>query len=712
MTQQKHSPQEHHEASNTSHPSATSLQSNYSTTEPPIQLWILRILLDLKQHRKLIKEHFFGSEEIAEAAGMGKWINHDHFRENRPLILKEMKELKQTLSDQYEKNNFSSSVFEKLEQLAPLAGFDELDCCLLEFFIVLNSDRILEETCDIMLRITREQLYEALGVILGFSTAEIRVALSAGSALRQSGILSISSGHKNYLNMHVDLFSEQLVNYAFSPDAEPVSILRDAVTDTLPATLTLFDFDHLPQELFLLQAHLHRSLVRRRIGTNILIYGAPGTGKTELARTLAEALERPLFEITCQDEEGEPINPNRRLGAYALAQRFFTHEGGIFLFDEIEDVFRDGRTFQASTAHRYKAWVNRILENNTVPTIWISNSLRGMDRAAIRRFDIVLRLDNPPREKRLEILRNAAGDMVDEKTLNRIADAPDLTPAVVTRATEVVINIAAELPSELPPSGAVEMLINQTLEAQNLPSLPRPLPEAPPEVYDPACIHSDTSLTDLTEGLQESRSGRICFYGPPGTGKTAFSRWLAEQLEMPLIVKRCSDLISKWVGQSERNIAKAFDEAERKGALLLIDEVDSFLHDRRSAYRSFEVSQVNEMLTQMESFTGVFIASTNLMDGLDPASLRRFDLKVKFDFLKADQTWELFKQYCAALNLTIPTEELKHRTTRLECVTPGDFAVIMRQQRFRRINSAVAFLNALEAECALKEEHKSAIGFL
>ncbi|MBW6608203.1 ATP-binding protein, partial [Salmonella enterica subsp. enterica serovar Weltevreden] len=86
---------------------------------------------------------------------------------------------------------------------------------------------------------------------------------------------------------------------------------------------------------------------------------------------------------------------------------------------------------------------------------------------------------------------------------------------------------------------------------------------------------------------------------------------------------------------------KAFRKAQNDGAVLLIDEVDSFLQDRRGAQHNWEVSEVNEMLTQMESFSGVFVASTNLMEGLDQAALRRFDLKVKFDYLRADQAWAL-----------------------------------------------------------------------
>jgi SpoVK/Ycf46/Vps4 family AAA+-type ATPase len=166
-----------------------------------------------------------------------------------------------------------------------------------------------------------------------------------------------------------------------------------------------------------------------------------------------------------------------------------------------------------------------------------------------------------------------------------------------------------------------------------------------------------------------------------------------------------------YVGSSEKNIAGAFAEAQEEGAVLLIDEVDGFLQDRRGAQRGWEMSLVNEMLTQMESFPGVFVATTNLMDGLAPAALRRFDLKVKFDFLRPGQAIELLRRHCADTALPVPTPIDEGRLSRLHALTPGDFAAVRRQHRFRPVTSATAWVVALEAECELKTGPKRAIGF-
>ena len=259
---------------------------------------------------------------------------------------------------------------------------------------------------------------------------------------------------------------------------------------------------------------------------------------------------------------------------------------------------------------------------------------------------------------------------------------------------------------------ALEHLITCTLEAQGHRAILRHDPNRLPETYDPRFLHADADLEALADGLARARSGRLCLYGPPGTGKTACGRWIAERLDAPLLVQRASDLISMWVGETEVNIARAFREAQTEGAVLLIDEVDSFLQDRRRARSTWEVTAVNEMLTQMESFPGVFIASTNLVEGLDPAALRRFDLKARFDFLRADQAWDLLARQCAQLGLEAPPRGLRARVDRLSRLTPGDFATVVRQHRFRPISDAVDFVSRLEAECAMKEGAKRAIGFV
>lgn len=100
-------------------------------------------------------------------------------------------------------------------------------------------------------------------------------------------------------------------------------------------------------------------------------------------------------------------------------------------------------------------------------------------------------------------------------------------------------------------------------------------------------------------------NARICLYGVAGTGKSAYAKFVASKLGCEIIIKKVSELLGMHVGQTEKNIVNAFKEAKNKKAVLVFDEVDSFLQDRSSANRSWEISQVNEMLVQMESFNEV-----------------------------------------------------------------------------------------------------------
>ena len=182
--------------------------------------------------------------------------------------------------------------------------------------------------------------------------------------------------------------------------------------------------------------------------------------------------------------------------------------------------------------------------------------------------------------------------------------------------------------------------MDSTLKAQGYRALPEEAGYNRPAFYDPALIHCDTDLRQLAERMRDRPRANICLYGPPGTGKTAYGQWLADTLERPLLVRRASDLLGMYVGQTEQNLAECFAEAARSRSVLLIDEVDSFLQDRRQARHSWEVTQVNELLTQMEAFRGLLIATTNRLEALDQAVLLRFAVKLRFDYLRAEQAVE------------------------------------------------------------------------
>ena len=231
-------------------------------------------------------------------------------------------------------------------------------------------------------------------------------------------------------------------------------------------------------------------------------------------------------------------------------------------------------------------------------------------------------------------------------------------------------------------------------------------PQATPPRFDPALIHADIDLGALADSLVAGGNPRfsLCLQGPPGTGKSAFVRYLAERMGLETMQKRASDLMSMWVGETEKEIAAAFAEARDTGAFLIFDEADSLLADRRLAQRSWEVSQVNEMLTWMESHPLPFACTTNFAEHLDAATLRRFVFKVALDYLSPEQVETAFRGY---FGTATPAQ-----ATALTALTPGDFAVVRRKAELvGRLEEPDALAAMLSAECAAKPDRPRPVGF-
>ena len=222
-------------------------------------------------------------------------------------------------------------------------------------------------------------------------------------------------------------------------------------------------------------------------------------------------------------------------------------------------------------------------------------------------------------------------------------------------------------------------------------------------------VQSRFEIPRMVQALQARGHGTLCFYGLPGTGKTALAEHIASTLAQPLHIRQASDLMSKYVGETEQNMATMFREAEAENAILLLDEADSFLQDRRGAQRSHEVSEVNEMLQGMERFHGIFICTTNLMDRMDQAALRRFTFKIQFLPLTRDQRQALFVTNACAGDAARLSRDIAQRLASLDQLCMGDFAAVKRQASILDVHmDAAEFLVQLEAEHRIKPEVRDA----
>jgi SpoVK/Ycf46/Vps4 family AAA+-type ATPase len=215
------------------------------------------------------------------------------------------------------------------------------------------------------------------------------------------------------------------------------------------------------------------------------------------------------------------------------------------------------------------------------------------------------------------------------------------------------------------------------------------------------------------ELASDSPRMNILLAGAPGTGKTEFVKYLAKKLDKKLTIKMANDLLDCYVGETEKRIANAFEEAFQEKSILFIDEGDAMLGSRSKATHNWEVTMVTTLLNQMENFQGIFVMATNFAQHLDTAALRRFTYKLQFDYLDEEGKELFYKRSFAHLKLPPMNELEKAALARIEKLTPGDFRTV-RQQFYYLEDSNVShreILDVLQAESNTKPQEPTRDAF-
>ena len=582
------------------------------------------------------------------------------------------------------RGRFGARIEDIADGLSKVFEYDPPTRDLLELAMHANRCKPLRRVLNLFKDVEEDTAAVFFGEVLGYDSETMAETLRRHIPFRENEPFSFGFCRSSSMFFFLEFNRPALKALRGKPSLEKMLSLFFRLSDK--AKLELRDFDHQGTEVRFLVQYIRQAMRMGKKGANVLLYGAPGMGKTELVRTVAEAVGASLAEVPTMDEDKDPLTPVRRLTALTAAQEILrTQASSLVLFDEVEDVFpvespfgRMGRGGRGSDRH--KGWLVNLLEENERPTFWVCNEIAHIDPAFIRRFDYVLELSAPGAEAKARMVDKAFADSpVGQGRLALLKADRDLAPGHLERMGNVLRMLE---PSCSVSAGVMlDTLERNTRKALNLrdikPGGGQKLP------YRMECINADVDLLVLAESVGESPFARICLFGPPGTGKTEWARQLADRIGRPLHVRRASDLLGKYVGESEKLIRQAFEVAALEGAVLLMDEADSLLHDRTKAQRAWEVSMVNEMLTCMESFDGIFIASTNLQQSLDEASARRFDFKVKFSYLDKAQVKLLFSDLLEALEVA-PATDGGVDLGSLTAVAPGDFANVFRQARVIR----------------------------
>lgn len=548
--------------------------------------------------------------------------------------------------------------------------------------------------------------FERISDIAGLAPTALYELCSKDSALIKFHIVQMediekgneSVAHRRELFLASDIFDflhgfsdvSRIINYK---PAEPPIVSFEQIASQNSHAMFVFH---------LLQTHTKGTAL------NILFYGREGTGKTELAKALAQKLNVPLISVGIGDESmNEETLLHHRLRSLLLAEWECEKSGGIILMDEADLVLNQAE----------KGLLNIIFENLKTPVIWITNNIACIENSTRRRFDYSLEFFTFSNKERVAIWQSVLKAQQAESILrnDEIENIAKEIPVMAGSITLAVRQAQRMQTADFSPLNVVREIASSHAK---LLGISMGLQKAKESEYNMECVRISSGdiknidyvipmLKNFDAQWRASKlSGRrenlnIFLYGPPGTGKSAYAKHIAQDiLGRDLLVKRASDILGGIVGDTERNIREMFREAEQSDAILFIDEADSFFENRGNAKNHWEVTLVNEFICQMDSFNGMLIAATNYENVLDWAIRRRFQLKLAFDYMESKQvskTWATF------FGDKCPREVLAY-----DNISISDFQNVRRKLAYvpNELRTRELILQNMLEELANKDEHQ------
>jgi hypothetical protein len=570
---------------------------------------------------------------------------------------------------------------------------------------------------------SRETLAVLLAAALPAPIEAVRVAIAPEGKLVRGSLVSLGDdcGGPRF---SVGTVGMQWISMD-GPAMRPVDAL---FTRLEPPDDTLVDFAHVGLDAEILRAQL-RAALDGGTGVRVTLRGENGSGREALVRAIATELGATVWRASLHPDFLE-ADDLARLAVVALAEAqrpVLLVRGALDTTPFLSGPFlpgpfgrgpRRGRTDPRREAGPHDVGPREPASHEPValPVVILTEPQENMMPPWLEMPEepptgLILQMPPLPPPLRVRALQRAAGFAA--------AHTPDWLRQAAERGVtaERLRGLAEDVAraGDLPPEVRERHLAHLVSREGRAPASPvatRPKSLLP---YDLAWLRTDISADALVAALGRGSRGCMLFHGAPGTGKSALAEEIARRHGRPTVVRAASQLLSKYVGGTERNLAAAFTEAASRGALLILDEADSFLQPRRAAQRSWEVSQVNELLVQIERFEGWLVCTTNFLEGLDEAALRRFALKVRFEPPDATQRLALVRAASDALGLTWAGDDdacvgrLLAQATEL---TPGDVAAVVEQvQLLGGIEGPSALAERLVRETSLRRRPGGRVGF-
>lgn len=496
--------------------------------------------------------------------------------------------------------------------------------------------------------------------VLGITQSLFKQITRSDSKLRQFGFIE---DDRSINPVVVDIIENQDLSIYFSDYIKSQNLEKAYPINSFPV----------PEK----NSAIYKGLLQAETPVSLLLYGAPGSGKTEYAKALVKSAGMKALVFKNESEVMSKDIALSRLNCLLSLNRKDT----VLIVDEADSLLSTSRMsfFGPLDSPKTKGLVNKMLELSQNKVIWVVNYTSQIDESTLRRFTVSHKFEpmsvsmlEKIAEKKLEKLEIEKSS---KKEIVRLLSKYKVTGSSVENLITTVNSMKDK--SEETVLENLEIVLKDNSSLLHGSSKMRTHVKAS---YDMSVLNTSLPAKKIMDMLYnakkfaeknpEAGAVRMLFYGLSGTGKTEFARYISESLGKELLLKRASDILDKYVGGTEQNIAAAFEEAVRNDQILLFDEADSFFSDRKNAERNFERTQVNEFLTQLEEFPGIVICTTNLRNIMDPAMLRRFHITVDFKALTEEGVKKLLGKFFSGYEFE---DKLLRRLCDYGSVTPGDF---------------------------------------